>query len=169
MPYSGQLRFPETMENFALASDQLELSSFSNIIIINILNAEEIRYLRLFHSHDVHIIEIERPQFLSLPVDDVKRCFRTKFHFYQATMIRVQPFSHDHFIDAYASVVSILHRFLKNFQTSSSTVLKFYETVCNTRTNDRYEAEKDTSVDVGEFASLKKSLTDHNPRTFCTF
>lgn len=112
------------------------------------------RYLRFLHSYSVDAAKVKRAQFLPLPIDDVQCCFRSEFHLYKAAMIRVQPLTYDHLIDANPTITSLLDCLLKYFQSAPPSILQLYQSVSGTSTEDRDESKEHTRIDVNEFATL---------------
>lgn len=112
-------------------------------------------YLRLFYGDGVHAAEVERAQFLSLPIDDVQRRFRAEFHFHETTVVRVQPLAHDHLVDADTAVAAPLNRLLQYLQPAPSSVLQLHQPVTRAGAQNRHESEEYANVDVDEFATLR--------------
>lgn len=112
------------------------------------------RYLGLLHSYGIDAAEVEGAQFLPLPIDDVQCRFRSEFHLYETAMVRVQPFTYDHFIDTDPTVTLLLNRLLKYFQSAPPSVLQLHQSVPGTGTEDRDESKEHARVDVDEFATL---------------
>lgn len=110
--------------------------------------------LRFLDYNIFHLAEIESTQLVTFSIDYVQSRFWSKFHFDQTTMVGVQPLAYNHFVNAYTPVGFLIDCFLKNFQTSSTTILQFHQTVSNSSAKYWHEREDYANVNVDELATL---------------